>query len=90
MNFYALLVVRSNNGHFYLTKFILMKATLDTIFLVLIIANEGLKNKSYEETIQYIRNHFEHTEFENEFIKEQFKNLAYSVARLRSNYEYLK
>lgn len=67
-----------------------MKATLDTISLISMIAKDGLKNKSYEETIQYIRNHFEHTEFENEFIKEQFKNLAYNVAGLRNDYEYLK
>lgn len=65
-----------------------MKATLDTISLISMIARDGLKNKSYEETVQYIRSYFEHIEFENELVKEKFKNLAYNVAGLRNDYEY--
>lgn len=67
-----------------------MKEILDAISLCQMIAKDGLKNGSWEETIDFVKNHFANTQFENEFIKQQFEKLAYNIVDLRNAFEYLK
>lgn len=67
-----------------------MKAILDTISLGKMIANDGLKNNSAEETYDFVKRHFEHTNFENELIKEQFKSLIYRIIDMRAALDYDK
>lgn len=60
-----------------------MKAIIDTISLGKMIANDGLKNNSAEETYDFVKQHFEQVKFENDLIKEQFKSLIYCIIDMR-------
>lgn len=67
-----------------------MKAILDTISFGKMIANDGLKNSSLDETYDFVKQHFEHANFENELIKEQFKSLIYCIIDMRAALDYDK
>jgi hypothetical protein len=67
-----------------------MKAIIDTISLGKMIANDGLKNGSLDETYEYVKQHFEHTNFENDLIKEHFKSLIYRIIDMRTALDYNK
>lgn len=67
-----------------------MKAIIDTISLGKMIANDGLKNNSAEETYDFVKQHFEQVEFENDLIKENFKSLLYRIIDMRIALDYHK
>lgn len=67
-----------------------MKAILDSISLCKMIAHDGLGNQSYEQIDNFVKEHFAYTKFENEFVKQQFEELAREIVSLRYKYEYLK
>lgn len=67
-----------------------MKEILDAISLCKMIAHDGLKNQSFEQTDNFVKAHFANTKFENEFVKQQFEELAREIVSLRQCYEYLK
>lgn len=67
-----------------------MKEILDTISLCEMIASDGLRNGNWKETADFVKEHFNKAQFENELIKKQFERLAYKIIDLRNSYEYLK
>lgn len=67
-----------------------MKEIMDAISLCRMIAKDGLKNGSYAETFEFVKQHFEHASFENELVKQQIEKLAHDIVELRNSYEYLK
>ena len=65
-----------------------MKEVLDAISLCRMIVNEGLKNGKWKETDDFVKEYFANTQFENEFVKQQFEMLARDIVGLRNSYEY--
>lgn len=65
-----------------------MKEILDAISLCKMIAHDGLQNQNFQQTDDFVKAHFANAKFENEFVKQQFEELAREIVSLRQGYEY--